>query len=204
MPLTKNPAQVFTASPPDATHTPSRADAALLLNEVIGGAIDQWLLALGSAAAPSLTFLGRLSTGIYSSAANTIDFATNGIRAMLIDVNGSVLLRAGTGALGYGTGAGFSVTQATSRTTTVVSARPSGAITMFTAAGSATWAEFEVTCTLMEITDTVVISQRGGTNDYEFRTRSMAGAFKVGFRTTGGTASDAPIVNYAIIRAASA
>jgi endosialidase-like protein len=47
-------------------------------------------LALGSASAPSLSFSGDAGTGIYSSGANTLNFATGGTNQMTVDANGDV------------------------------------------------------------------------------------------------------------------
>ena len=54
--------------------------------------------------------------------------------SIIVDDNGSLLLTSGTGALGYGTGAGGTVTQLTSKSTTVSLNKPSGVITMNNAA----------------------------------------------------------------------
>jgi hypothetical protein len=47
-------------------------------------------LALGSAANPSLTFLGDTNTGIFSPAADTIAFAEGGVESMRLDSAGNV------------------------------------------------------------------------------------------------------------------
>jgi len=47
-------------------------------------------LALGSAAAPSLSFLSNSNTGMYSSGANTVDFATNGAKLLELRSDGDV------------------------------------------------------------------------------------------------------------------
>ena len=47
-------------------------------------------LALGSAANPSLTFLGDTNTGIFSPAADTIAFSEGGVESMRIDSSGNV------------------------------------------------------------------------------------------------------------------
>ena len=47
-------------------------------------------LALGSAANPSLTFLGDTNTGIYSPAADTIAFVEGGVEAVRFDSSGNV------------------------------------------------------------------------------------------------------------------
>jgi hypothetical protein len=46
------------------------------------------LAPLGTTGAPSYSFTGRTSTGMYSSAANTINFATNGVNRMTISNTG--------------------------------------------------------------------------------------------------------------------
>lgn len=107
----------------------------------------------------------------------------------------------GTG-LGYNSGS--AVTQGTNRTTGVTINAYSGAITLFTAAGSATPASFTVTNSDVRATDVIVLSVRSSTtNLYEvFVTAVGAGSFQITFFTTGGTTSDAPVINFAVLRAA--
>lgn len=108
----------------------------------------------------------------------------------------------GTG-IGYSTGGGVAVTQATSRATAVTANAYSGAITMFTAAGSATPASFTVNNANVSATDTIVVSVKSSTNVYEvFVTAVANGSFQITFFTTGGTGSDAPVINFAIVHAA--
>ncbi len=105
--------------------------------------------------------------------------------------------------VGYTTGLGASVTQATSRTTGVTINAPTGQITMFSAAGSATAATFTVTNSSVELNDTIVLSTQSATNLYElFVTAVAAGSFNITFLTTGGTATDAPKINFAILKGA--
>lgn len=105
---------------------------------------------------------------------------------------------------GTGTGAGGAVTQITSRTTAVVVNTYSGAVTLLAAAGSATPASFTVTNSKVAATDTIVLSVRSSTtNLYEvFVTAVAAGSFQVTFFTTGGTTSDSPVINFAVVHAA--
>ena len=118
---------------------------------------------------------------------------------------GSVLASGTTGGLGYGTGSGGTVTQATSRTTGVTLSKNNGAITMFSAAGSTTAATFTVTNTLVAATDTIILNQKSGTNLYALLVTAVAaGSFDVTFYTTGGTATDAPVINFALIKAVTA
>lgn len=115
---------------------------------------------------------------------------------------GSVLVTVGNG-LGYGTGTGGAQTQATSRTTGVTLDKPNGAITLFSAAGDAVnWTSFTVTNNTVAATDTVIVSQKSGTDKYTiFVTAVNAGSFELTFRTTGGTTTEQPVFNFAVIKA---
>jgi len=132
----------------------------------------------------------------------TADGASTPTERMRIDSSGNVLVTNAAG-LGYGTGAGGAVTQLTSRTTGVTLSKPTGAITMFSAAGSATAATFTVTNTLVAATDTIILNQKSGTNLYVLLVTAVAaGSFNVTFYTTGGTATDAPVINFSLIKGA--
>jgi hypothetical protein len=131
----------------------------------------------------------QVTGGIYAGAASV----TNGIK----DISP-------TAGIGYGTGAGGTVTQITSRSTGVTLNKVSGAITLFTAAGSATATSFTVTNSAVAATDTIVLSVKSATNKYLcFVTAVAAGSFEITFYTTGGTASDAPVINFAVLKAVS-
>lgn len=119
--------------------------------------------------------------------------------------DGNLLLKGTTSALGYGTGAGGTVTQATSRTTGVTLNKGTGAITMFSAAGSTTAATFTVTNSVVAATDTIHLCQSSGTNLYVFLVTAVAaGSFNITFYTTGGTATDAPVINFSVIKGVTA
>ena len=107
---------------------------------------------------------------------------------------------------GYATGAGGAVTQLSSRTTGVTCSAYSGAITLYTAApsaGVAGAASFTVTNTLVAATDTILVSVKSSTtNIYIAQVTAVgAGSFQVTVFTTGGTTSDAPVVNFSVIKA---
>ena len=105
--------------------------------------------------------------------------------------------------IGYATGAGGAVTQATSRATGVTLSTATGKITMFTAAGSATPATFVVTNTAVAATDSIVINDvSGSTNVYFWKATPAAGSFTVTFWTTGGTASDTPVIQFGVLKGA--
>ena len=110
-----------------------------------------------------------------------------------------------TNTIGYDTGSGGTVTQLTSRTTGVTLNKLSGAITLFTAAGSATAATFTVTNSTVTAADTIIVNQKSGTNLYITAVTAVAaGSFNITFYTTGGTASDTPVFNFNVIHGATA
>lgn len=110
-----------------------------------------------------------------------------------------------TGGIGYATGAGGTVTQATSRTTGVTLNTVSGAITLVSAAGSATPATFTVTNSAVAATDVIVLNQKSGTDLYHLLVTAVAaGSFNVTFFTTGGTTAEQPVINFAVIKGVAA
>jgi len=151
---------------------------------------------------------GQITAVTNGSNAITLKFLTsNGaapVSRFQIDQNGNALAIS-IGGLGYGTGSGGSVTQGTSRTTGVTLNKTNGAITMFTAVGSAIAATFTVTNSTVAATDTIIVNQKSGTNLYVFLVTAVAaGSFNITFYTTGGIASDAPVINFSVIKAVTA
>lgn len=118
--------------------------------------------------------------------------------------NGNVLIF-GAGGLGYTTGSGGAVTQATSRTTGVTLNKTNGAITLVSAAGLATYQSFTVTNSTVAATDTIIINQKSGTDLYiVLITAVAAGSFRVTFATTGGVTVEQPVFNFSVIKAVTA
>ena len=135
---------------------------------------------------------------------NALVFQTNATERARIDSSGNVLVT-GAGGLGYGTGSGGAVTQATSRTTGVTLNKTNGAITLFSAAGSTTPATFTVTNSTVAATDVIHVSQKSGSNLYVILVTAVAaGSFNITQYTTGGTTSEAPVFNFAVIKAVTA
>jgi hypothetical protein len=140
----------------------------------------------------------------YRAAGGAINSYTGFSNALQVDTNGNVL-NVGAGGLGYGTGSGGTVTQVTSRTTGVTLNKTNGAITMFSAAGSAVAATFTVTNSTVAATDTIILNQKSGTNLYVLLVTAVAaGSFNITFYTTGGVATDAPVINFSVIKAVTA
>ena len=123
---------------------------------------------------------------------------------MRIESSGNVIVTS-VGGLGYGTGSGGTVTQATSRTTGVTLNKTNGAITLVSAAGLATFQSFTVTNSTVAATDVVHVTQKSGTDLYQiFVTATAAGSFRITFATTGGITVEQPVFNFAVIKAVTA
>jgi hypothetical protein len=115
------------------------------------------------------------------------------------------IVSTGTAGVGYATGAGGTVTQTTSRTTGVTLNKTTGAITLFSAAGSATATTFTVTNSTVAATDVIILNQKSGTDLYDLMVTAVAaGSFNITFRTTGGTTTETPVFNFAVIKAVAA
>lgn len=123
-----------------------------------------------------------------------------------LQVVGGIVSTDASAGVGYATGAGGTVTQGTSRTTPVTINKICGSITMFSSAGAATWSSFVVNNTTISATDTILLSFSGGSNTYLFITgKIIAGtSFEINFVSLAGTAIDAPVINFTIIKSVTA
>lgn len=114
--------------------------------------------------------------------------------------------------IGYATGAGSTVTQATNRTTGVTINTLSGQITTDTTSLAAeAAAEFTVTNSTVAIGDVVVVAQQSGSNGGNtdvFVSTVAAGSFKIKVANNNAAAGTAEtgaiIINFAVIKAVSA
>jgi len=144
-----------------------------------------------------------VSTGTFTSPA-LVTPAIGVATGTSLTVTG-VIASTGTAGVGYATGAGGAVTQITSRTTGVTLNKTSGAITLFSAAGSATAATFTVTNSTVAATDVIILNQKSGTDLYDLMVTAVAaGSFNITFRTTGGTTTETPVFNFAVIKGVAA
>jgi len=106
-----------------------------------------------------------------------------------------------TDGVGYATGAGGAVTQATSRVTGVTLNKVCGQITLVSAAGSTTPASFTVTNSAVAATDVVVVSVKSGTDKrVALVTAVGAGSFEVTTYTLSGTTTEQPVLSFAVIK----
>ena len=115
------------------------------------------------------------------------------------------IVSTGTAGVGYATGAGGVVTQGTSRTTGVTLDKTTGAITLFSAAGTTVAATFTVTNSTVAATDVIILNQKSGTDLYDLMVTAVAaGSYNITFRTTGGTTTETPVFNFAVIKGVAA
>jgi len=152
--------------------------------------------------------LGTVASGVISACTSTsmvmVTPVIGAATGTSLAVTGAVT-SSGTAGVGYATGAGGAVTQLTSRTTGVTLNKTTGAITMFSAAGTTTAATFTVTNSTVAATDVIILNQKSGTDLYDLMVTAVAaGSFNLTFRTTGGTTTETPVFNFAVIKAVAA
>jgi hypothetical protein len=144
-------------------------------------------------------------------------FFTGGLEAMRIDTSGNLTFPIGsvllTGSasvgLGYGTGAGGTVTQATSKATAVTLNKPTGQITLDTATLNAgATVSFLVNSSTVGITvnDMAVVSMYGGSGTagaYSFSSECQTNAIRITIRNNSASnLSEGFLINFAIIKGA--
>jgi len=140
-----------------------------------------------------------------NSAAYTA-FGVGSSERMRIDSSGNVLVTNVAG-LGYGAGAGGTVTQATSKSTAVTLNKPTGQITMNAAALAATTTvAFTFNSTLIAAVDNLLITLNAGAGNaanYNIWSNVGAGGANIYVRNiSGGSLSDALVLNFSIIKGA--
>lgn len=132
---------------------------------------------------------------------------TTATERLRIDASGNVLVT-GSGGLGYGTGSGGTVTQATSKSTSVTLNKPSGQITMNNAAlASNAVVAFPLSCSQIAAGDVVAVSLKSGhatAGTYQvWSEASTAGAVTICVRNISGSSlSEALVLNFVVIKGA--
>jgi hypothetical protein len=151
-------------------------------------------------------FTGVTSYGLYiKSLGSPYDFGIRVDDISPVYFGGSVSV---VGSLGYTTGAGGTVTQATSKSTGVTLNKLSGAITMNAAALAAgTIVSFTLTNSTLAATDVLILNHiSGGTpGSYSLNARCAAGSATIDVRNnTSGSLSEAIVIQFAVIKAVNA
>lgn len=99
------------------------------------------------------------------------------------------------------TSAGGSVTQTTSRTTSVTLNAICGDITLVSAAGSSSWNSFTVNNSTVAVNDKIIVNVKTGTDIYlAFVTLISAGSFRVTFSDLTGTTVEQPVITFQVIK----
>ena len=110
-----------------------------------------------------------------------------------------------TGKLGYTTGSGGTVTQATSKATGVTLSKSTGQITLNAAALAAdTTVSFTLTNTVIEANDILILNHisAGTAGSYLLNAQSAAGSASINVRNiTVGSLSEAIVIAFAVIKA---
>jgi hypothetical protein len=153
--------------------------------------------------------VGVNNYGFYSDInAATANFAFYGAGTADASFGGAVLCRSATAGIGYATGAGGTVIQATNKSTGVALAKNCGQITMAASALAAgTIVSFVVTNASVAATDLVHVQhQSGGTlGAYSVNASSAAGSFTIQVRNnTGASLSEALVLSFAIVKGVTA
>lgn len=122
--------------------------------------------------------------------------------AMALDANGNLLLTSGTGALGYGAGAGGIVTQLTSKGTAVTLNKPNGTIATSNETLSAgASAFFKVSNSLVTVADTIIVNCNSGNYHVKAFIYQGNGLFTVSITNVSGVSlSEVFYISFAIIK----
>jgi hypothetical protein len=122
-----------------------------------------------------------------------------------LQYNATTVVSIANGTFGFASGQGGTITQTTSRTTSVTLNKSCGSITLVSAAGSSSWQSFTVLNSKVAATDSIRVIQRSGTDKYLIHVTNVAtGSFEVTFATTGGTTTEQPVFNFSLIKAVAA
>ena len=144
-----------------------------------------------------------------STVSNPIRFRTSaGADVFTFSALGAFLSTGATGGIGYTTGAGGTVTQATSKATGVTLNKVTGLITMNNAALAAdTTVSFTLTSSAIAATDTIILQHNsaGTVGAYTFGAQPAAGSAVINVRNvTAGSLSEAIVIRYTVIKSISA
>lgn len=167
-------------------------------------------LALGAITPTSVAATSTV-TGSNLSGTNTGDETSATVLSKLaasnIATSGSIL-SSGTAGVGYSTGNGGTVTQATSRTTGVVLNKICGEITLFSTTTTAGLSQtFNVTDSFMTPTDVVILNLKNNpTANYILtaRNKGTTGLFSITVYTPAAASAEAPVISFCIIKGTNA
>lgn len=160
-----------------------------------------------SAAASSQIALGAGTVQFYRAASVSAGAAQTLVESARVDASGNLLMTGG-GSLGYGTGSGGTVTQATSKSTAVTLNKPTGQITLNAAALAAgATVGFQLNSTAISAGDIVFVQTVSGmasAQSYTVNTgNSISGAASIYITNrSGGSLSEAVVLSFSVIKVA--
>lgn len=172
---------------------------------------DYGLRTIRNSGANAASLLQHAGTGTFSlrtDNAAVLSLETNATAALSVGADQSVKAVSPTGGLGYGTGAGGTVTQATSKSTGVTLNKACGQITMNGAILNAgTIVSFVLTDSAIAATDVLILNHiSGGTiGSYTLNAQCAAGSATINVRNaTAGNLTETPVLQFAVIKAINA
>lgn len=157
---------------------------------------NQSVLSMAADSSQGLIQMQINGTGTYLP----LMFATSGVVCLNMGTDGNVL--ATRGAIGYGSGAGGTVTQATSKATAVTLNKPNGTITTAAdALGAGAETSFAVNNTFCATGDGIVVNN-SSSGSYVVRAgRGAGGVFNVFIKNvTAGVLSESVIIDFKIVK----
>lgn len=174
------------------------------VNLLVGG--DKGFLIYDATNARAKFFVEDTTGETRTLATTFLSYYTGGSERMRIDSSGNVLVTSAAG-LGYGTGSGGTVTQATSKSTAVTLNKPTGQITMNAAALAAGASVFfDVNDSLVAATDNVLLTLSNfSALNYTIKCFVSTGKFTVILKNeTAGSLSEAVVFNFGVLKGATA
>jgi hypothetical protein len=214
--FTFNKSTQLTSLPADLAVTGNVTGANLITSGLIsatGNLTAANLITAGNANVGNINVTAGVFTATISATgnANIGNIGTGGLIIATGNITGGNLNSAGailsnsTSGIGYSTGAGSSVTQASSRTTGVTINAITGSITLISASGTTAYNTFTVTNNKVVATDVIIVNQKSGSDKYGvFVTNVSAGSFAITFSDLSGTTTEQPVFNFAIIKGVAA
>lgn len=142
----------------------------------------------------------KTGTGLYKP----LKLGIGGSYSLTLDTSGNTLVT-GYGAFGYGTGAGGTVTQLTSKSTAVTLNKPTGIITMNNASLAAgAFVEFSLNNSLIASSDNVLITFSGvQSNQYSYIAKCVNGvAYIIIKNESSGSLSESVQISFVLIKGA--
>ena len=153
---------------------------------------------------PAAVFLCNTNTFLwYTAPSGTAGNPITLTEQFKVDGTTGLVLASNCNGIGYGSGSGSSITQATSKSTPVTINKATGQITLNSATlAPNTTVQFTVNCTFCSDNDIPVVAIQSNTAAYIVTASNVsAGSFAINVRNiTGGSLSEGFVINYAIIK----